>query len=297
MKTFVEFILTVAIFNPIKVVIIFLLAWLIHRLSRRMAGLLLRLDSFILPTHFNRLTGMVGASKSWSQLNQWLPAELKTARQGRHERQETLQELLASGISLLAFVLATIISLAQFAEQETVVWVTTLLGMSLAFAGRTFIGDFLTGLNIIFQDRFNVGEKILVKAQFEKIEGIVEHVSLNTTWLRAPTGELYTIANGEMRFICNYSRGLFSAAHVKITIATADLNRALPLLQKLGPESVALLPALREPWRVINETGVMGQSVELTLAAKAHFGQAADLRPQLLTLVQERLALADIAIE
>ncbi len=159
METFVDFALTVAIFNLIKVVIIFLVAWLIHRLSRRIAGLLLRLDSFIFPARFNRLTHMVGTSKRWSQLNQWLPAELKTARQWRQERRQTLQELLASGISLLVFVSAAIMSLAQFAEQETVVWFTTLLGMSLAFAGRTFIGDFLTGVNIIFQDRFNVGEK------------------------------------------------------------------------------------------------------------------------------------------
>jgi hypothetical protein len=51
-----------------------------------------------------------------------------------------------------------------------------------------------------------------------------------------------------------------------------------------------------EPWRVINETGTLGAHTELTLLAKASFGQAAELRPHLLALVQERLTEAGITL-
>ena len=119
---------------------------------------------------------------------------------------------------------------------------------------------------------------------------MVEAVNLRTTWLRAPSGELYIVPNGEIRVVRNFSRGRFSTVKVTLKIAAADLGRTLPVLEELGPEAVALLPNLLEPWQVISESGVIGQQTELTLIAKARFGQAAEMRPRLLALVQERLS-------
>jgi hypothetical protein len=59
---------------------------------------------------------------------------------------------------------------------------------------------------------------------------------------------------------------------------------------------VALLPNLLEPWQVISESGVIGQQTELTLIAKARFGQAAEMSPRLLALVQERLSEIDVIL-
>jgi small-conductance mechanosensitive channel len=307
-----EFITVSTILRAIQVVIIFSIAWIVQRLSWRIAGLILALHNLTLSPAFpikksqrprrsffsglDRVVSTETMSKTWSDLNKWLPHEFKAVHRLRQERQQTLQQLLANAIGLLAFLIAIVVSLGLYVDQNTVVWVTGLFGTALAFAGRTFIGDLLAGINIIFQDKFDVGEKILVKSQMETIEGVVEHVSLNATWLRARTGELFIIANGEMRFICNFSRGLHSSANITIRIAATDLDRALSLLKNLGEEAVQILPDLREPWQVISETGTIGQNIELTLAVKTHFGQAADLRPQLLALVQKRLTMADISL-
>jgi small conductance mechanosensitive channel len=326
MEILEQFILISTIFKLINVVIVFSLAWLIHRLSWRIAGLFLRGKDFglasrltsqhddlahdVAPTEpYNNShqygTGnssrrnraiMAKVSKQLMVLDKWLPAEFKTPRQLRRERKQTLQELVANAISVVVFLTAILVSFSQFAGPETVIWVTGLFGTALAFAGRTFIGDYLAGLVIIFQDKFAVGDKIQIKAQMEIIEGVVEHVSLNATWLRAATGELYIISNGEMRFICNFSRGLYSSANITVSIPATDLEKSLQLLQDLSQEAVNLLPELKEPWKVISETGTLGQNVELTMVAMAHFGQAAVLRPRLLTLVQERLAQADIIL-
>jgi hypothetical protein len=64
----------------------------------------------------------------------------------------------------------------------------------------------------------------------------------------------------------------------------------------LRSEAIALLPNLLESWQVISETGALGTHTELTLLARAGLGQAAELRPSLLALVQERLAEADIVL-
>jgi small-conductance mechanosensitive channel len=241
----------------------YILAWLVHRLAWRLAGRLVRLS---------RLT--------------------PRARQPRPERQTTLQSLIASTISFVAFAVATLASLGQFVPVTTLVWMIGLFSAAFGLGARPLISDFLTGVSLIFEDTFAVGEKVEVMS----VEGVVEAVNLRTTLIRASTGELYIVPNGEVRVVRNFSRGRFSSADIKLKIAAADLNRALPILEELGQEAVALLPNLLEPWQVISESGVVGQQAELTLLAKARFGKAAEMRPRLLALMQERLTEAGIAL-
>jgi small conductance mechanosensitive channel len=301
LREFVEqwsFVSTIS--SAVNIIIYFILAWIVHRLAWRIAGMILYFYDFSIPSRLppqlRRFAHTPTVSKTWLEVSEWLPVELKTPHHLHKQRQKTLRELAASATSLLAFSTAVVVSLHEFVHTDTIVWIVGLFGSAVAFAGRTFVGDFLAGLNIIFQDRVAVGEKVLIKAQLEKVEGVIEHVSLNATWLRATTGELYVIPNGEMRFICNFSRGIHSSANVTIRIAAADLDRALPLLQELGQEATRLLPGMKEPWKVVSGDGSIGQNTELTLVVKTHFGEAAGLRPQLLRLVQKRLSMADITL-
>jgi moderate conductance mechanosensitive channel len=146
--------------------------------------------------------------------------------------------------------------------------------------------------SFIFEDTFDVGEKVEILG----IEGVVEKINLRTTLLRATGGEVYIIPNGEIRAIRNFSRGRFSTANITLKIAASDLNKTLDILEDIKLEAVSLLPNLLEPWQVVSETGVMGDKAELTLLTRTRFGKAAEMRPRLLALVQERLAQADISL-
>jgi len=241
----------------------YLLAWLIHRLAQRMAGRIVRLSRLGSDT-----------------------------RQLRPERQTTLKGLVASTMSVIAFAAASLVSLGQFVPVNTLVWMVGLFSAAFGLGARPLLSDFLSGVSFIFEDTFAVGEKVALL----DVEGVVEAMNLRTTWVRAPTGEIYVVPNGEVRVVRNFSRGRFSTADIKLRISACDLDRALPLLEDLGEEAVHLLPNLLEPWRVVSESGVIGQDVELSLLAKARFGKAAEMRPRLLALVQGRLADAEIAL-
>jgi small conductance mechanosensitive channel len=244
----------------------FLLAWLIHRLSSRIAMRIIRL---------NRL-----APEGY----RW-----------RSERVNTLHGLIADTVTFFAFFLATLLSLSLFVDSATLLWMVGLFSAGFGLSARPLVSDFLSGVSFIFEDTFEVGEKVdMMGTPGGNVEGIVEAVNLRTTLVRAPTGELFTVPNGEIRVVRNYSRGRFSTADVLISIQAEDLGRALPLLEELGKEAMDVLPNLLEPWRVISKSGEMGDKVELSLLAKARFGKAAELRTRLLALLQERLAEADI---
>lgn len=246
-----------------RTAIIFLIAWFIHRLSARIAHRFVRL---------NRLT----------------PRHARPSQ----ERQQTLQTLIASLISVLVFILATFVSLLQFVGVDTLLWIVGLFSAAFGLGARPQLSDILAGMGFLFEDTFSVGEKV----EILDMEGVIEAVNLRTTWMRSPTGELYVIPNGEIRVVRNFSRGRFSIARVRLKMEASRLAEILPLLEQLGEEAVNLLPNLLEPWQVINETGIIGQHAELTLVAHTRFGRAADTQPRLLALVQERLQEAEVVL-
>ena len=85
-------------------------------------------------------------------------------------------------------------------------------------------------------------------------------------------------------------------ANITLKVHAADLEATLAALDSLALDAVVELPNLLEPWQVISTTGAAGGTTELTLLAKARFGRAAEMRPRLLALVQNRLAEAGIVL-
>lgn len=235
------------------------MAWLLHRLGKHLAKRLIYLD------RFNRRREML-----------------------RPERLTTLQGLLSSAFSFLLFAIATLLTLSLFIAPDTLIWVIGLFSAAFGLGLRPLISDYLTGISFIFEDTFDVGEKIEMPGI--EVQGVIEAVNLRTTVVRGTSGEQYIVPNGEVRVVRNFSRGRFSIANVTLKIPSQHLNQTIRILEQLGPDAVILLPNLLEPWHIITETGTMGQNVELTLVAKARYGHAAEMRPRLLGLVHERLA-------
>jgi moderate conductance mechanosensitive channel len=235
----------------------FLAAWIAHRLASRFAKRLVGLGRFA-----------------------------RQSQRPRLERQLTLQGLFSSAISVLAMLIATLASVGLFVRTDTLVWMVGLFSAAFGLGARPLVNDLLSGISFIFEDSFMVGEKV----ELLGVEGVVEAVNLRTTLIRAPSGELYIVPNGEIRLVRNFSRGRFSTVHVRLKLRAVDLDQALTLLEIMGEDAVSLLPNLLEPWQVRSESETIGQLAELSLIARARFGQAAEMRPRLLSFVQQQLA-------
>lgn len=213
-------------------------------------------------------------------------------RRLRPERLRTLQGLIASAITFLAFVGAILIAFSRFVSAETLVWVVGLFSAAFGLGARPLVNDFLAGISFIFEDTFDVGEKVEIMG----VEGVIERVTLRMTLLRAPSGELFVVPNGDIRLVRNFSRGHFSSITVTLKVSSKDLGRTLAFLEELSQEAMIVLPNLLEPWQILSESGAMGEKTELTLLTKARFGHGAELRPRLLALVQDRLQEQGISL-
>lgn len=247
----------------LPIIIIFAVAWLIQFLA-------------------------VKTLRRFFQVSEHAPESMRM----RSERQNTLHGLLASFVRFTIYIIAIILVISLFFETTTLIWMTGLFSAAFGLGARPLISDFLSGISFIFEDTIDVGDKV----EILEIQGVVERINLRTMFIRATTGELYIVPNGEVRVIRNFSRGSFSMLQVALTIHTHNLETALSQLEILGKEAQLALPNLIEPWKILSTSDAVGQNTELTILAKTRHGKAAEARPRMLKFVQDHFAELNIEL-
>jgi moderate conductance mechanosensitive channel len=77
------------------------------------------------------------------------------------------------------------------------------IGIALGFGSQSLVRDFLSGIFILVEDQYGVGDIVSLD---EQTEGVVELVSLRTTRLRSVDGTVWHVPNGEIRRVGNMSQ-------------------------------------------------------------------------------------------
>ena len=77
-----------------------------------------------------------------------------------------------------------------------------IVGVALGFGAQTLVRDFLSGLFMLVEDQYGVGDVIDVGVA----TGTVEGVSLRTTRLRDVEGVVWHVPNGEIQRVGNKSQ-------------------------------------------------------------------------------------------
>ncbi|WP_236684232.1 mechanosensitive ion channel family protein [Corynebacterium epidermidicanis] len=132
----------------------------------------------------------------------------------REARIRTLAGVFKSAVNIVIWlwvlidVLATIgINVAPLIASAGVV------GVALGFGAQSLVKDFLSGVFMLLEDQYGVGDVIDVG----KISGTVEDVSLRLTTIRDLDGTVWFVRNGEILRIGNFSQG-YAFARIDIPI-------------------------------------------------------------------------------
>ena len=101
-------------------------------------------------------------------------------------------------------------------------------GIAIGFGAQSLIKDFLTGVFMIFEDQYGVGDDI----DTGQAAGTVERVGLRLTTLRDGDGVLWYIPNGTIQRVGNKSQG-WAMAKVDVPVGlTEDPTRIQDLLRE-----------------------------------------------------------------
>lgn len=103
-------------------------------------------------------------------------------------------------------------------------------GIAVAFGAQSLVKDVLSGLAILVEDQYGVGDWI----DTGDVAGTVEEVTLRVTQVRDTTGTLWFVPNGQIAFVGNSSQG-WAAVMIDIPIAAGqDITSALDVLRTVA---------------------------------------------------------------
>jgi moderate conductance mechanosensitive channel len=107
-----------------------------------------------------------------------------------------------------------------------------IVGVGVGLGAQSLFKDMLTGIFILIEDQYNVGEVVLLAG----LKGTVEDLSLRRTSVRDADGTLYIIPNSQIATVSNLSRD-FSIATLNVSVdASANPDKVIALLGKLATD-------------------------------------------------------------
>ncbi len=103
-------------------------------------------------------------------------------------------------------------------------------GLALGFGAQSIVKDFLSGLFMLIEDQYGVGDIVDVGSA----SGTVEKVSLRSTTIRDVKGTVWHVPNGVISRVGNSSQ-LWSRALLDVEVAyDTDLDLARDVIQQVG---------------------------------------------------------------
>jgi small conductance mechanosensitive channel len=127
----------------------------------------------------------------------------------RQQRSATLGSVLQSVAAAVIYSIAVLMSLSELTfDIGPLIASAGIVGVAVGFGAQTLVKDFLSGIFMILEDQFGVGDQVdLSMVDIEDTIGVVESVGLRTTRVRSSDGVVWHVRNGEVVRVGNRSQG------------------------------------------------------------------------------------------
>ena len=125
----------------------------------------------------------------------------------RARRSETLSGTANTIWTVLVAALALIYMLGAVNVDVTPIIASLgVFGLAFAFGAQTIVKDMLSGLFLLMENQFNVGERVVVNG----VTADVEKIGMRITTVRErETGLVHYISNGQIQSVANFNREFF----------------------------------------------------------------------------------------
>lgn len=149
------------------------------------------------------------------------------------QRSDTMSSLLTRIALGIVVILALVTILPEFGINITAMLAGLgVIGIAVGFGAQTLIRDYLSGIFILLEDQYDVGDVVRIAG----IAGLVEEVGLRRTVLRDLDGIVHSISNGEIKTASNFTRG-YSRVNLNISVAYGeDLDRVIKVINRVCKE-------------------------------------------------------------
>lgn len=147
-----------------------------------------------------------------------------------------------------------------------------LIGVAIGFGAQSLIKDFLSGVFIIIENQYRVGDIV----DIEGASGTVERVTIRSTVLRDTSGNVHFLPNGEVIHVINKTMG-YSRVNFSLTVdPETDVDKLVEVIDKVGvalTEDDAWKDKILEAPHFLNIGTFSDIALEVTIVGKTNPSQ------------------------
>ncbi len=149
------------------------------------------------------------------------------------KRSNTLSGVLISTIQVFIFLIAIFMILSELdLDIGPVLAGAGVIGIAIGFGAQSLVKDLLSGLFIIIENQYCVGDVVKIA----DVSGVVESMNLRRTVLRDLDGIVHIVPNGEIRVASNFTKE-WSRVNLDISVAYGeDLDHVISVINRVGKE-------------------------------------------------------------
>lgn len=222
-----------------------------------------------------------------------------TSAEDIKKRQETLISLLSTLLRFVVWSVALFTILGYFGiNLAPALAGASVLGVALAFGAQSLIKDFLSGMFIILENQYRVGDTV----ELDGAIGTVEHISIRTTVVRDNDGSVHYIPNGNVMHSINKTMG-FSKINLAISVGPGtDIDKVADIINSVGSQLTTeekWAKKILDPPHFLSIGAFSNTALELKITGKtnpsAQWSVAGELRKRLLSeFKQNKIELAPL---
>ncbi|MGD9484750.1 mechanosensitive ion channel family protein [Streptomyces sp. TRM70308] len=153
------------------------------------------------------------------------------ARERREQRAKTIGSVLSSFVTIVVAVMAFAMVLGEVGIALGPLLASAgVVGLAIGFGAQSLVADYLSGLLIMVEDQYGVGDVV----DLGEAVGEVEQIGLRLTQVRDINGSLWHIRNGEILRVKNDSQD-WARAVLDVSVAyDSDLDTVYRVLEETG---------------------------------------------------------------
>ncbi|MDD3711566.1 MAG: mechanosensitive ion channel family protein [Patescibacteria group bacterium] len=155
------------------------------------------------------------------------------SKEALKKRKDTLNRIFSVSIGAIIWILTAFMILQELGVQiGPFLAAAGIAGLALGFGGQYLIRDLISGLFIIAENQYRIGDIV----SFDGTSGTVQDITLRMTTLRDLDGVVHYIPHGEIKRVSNSARD-FSRVNFDIGVSySSDLEKVIAVIDKVGQE-------------------------------------------------------------
>lgn len=149
------------------------------------------------------------------------------------KREDTLIRIFSAAVKVAILTIAGLMILQEMGVMiGPILAGAGIVGLALGFGGQYLIRDIISGLFIILENQYRIGDVVC----FDNTCGLVEDISLRATVLRDLNGTVHHVPHGEVKKVANHSKN-YARVNLDIGVAyDSNLEEVIEVINQTGKE-------------------------------------------------------------